>query len=85
MVGGGALLAGLDTLLESTDRAAGGPSPKRRSLTVALGAGQALEELDTLKPSKRSTAGRLAKTSRAAPSGGLRTRAAASMATPTQR
>jgi rod shape-determining protein MreB len=52
MVGGGALLRGLDTLLAKqtglTVRVADEPL-----LTVALGAGQALEEMDTLKARQR--------------------------------
>jgi len=52
MVGGGALLPGLDTLLGAQT---GLPVTvaDRPLLTVAVGAGQALEEMDTLKPRRR--------------------------------
>jgi rod shape-determining protein MreB len=52
LVGGGALLRGLDTLLQTET---GLPVTIADSplTTVALGAGQALEELGTLKPSRR--------------------------------
>ena len=53
MVGGGALLRGLDTLLAGQTglpvRVADEPL-----LTVALGAGQALEEMNTLKARERA-------------------------------
>jgi rod shape-determining protein MreB len=51
MVGGGALLSGLDSLLATRT---GLPVTVAETplLTVALGAGQALEELDSLKPQK---------------------------------
>jgi rod shape-determining protein MreB len=51
MVGGGALLSGLDSLLATRT---GLPVTVAETplLTVALGAGQSLEELDSLKPQK---------------------------------
>jgi rod shape-determining protein MreB len=52
IVGGGALLPGLDTLL-ATQTGLSVTVADEPLLTVAVGAGQALEEMETLRPRKR--------------------------------